>query len=457
VTLVNDRTLLRNGIVIPMDGTRRVHDPGSVLIQGDTIVAVGPVEQLDAHPLAAGAAVVDATGHAVIPGLHNAHMHSGLLRGTAESMAVMDWLASYVDPAHKVLTPEIARAASRLAYTESVRFGTTSVMDMWRFLDGSAQAADEVGLRATLVPYVADLPGFDYFETIDSTLELLRSHREASDGRVRSWVGLEHIFYCSPEAFRAAAALADEYDTGLHTHANESRWEVEESLRQFDRRPVEQFHDYGILGERSVLAHCCWLDDHEIDLIASSGTSVVHCPTSNMKLSSGVARVADLRRAGVAVGLGSDGEKENNNLDLFEEMKFASLLEKVSTLDPTTGDPWDVLAMATREGARALGLDTITGSLEAGRRADVVTVDLRRPHFVPVMHGEHFNVVAHLVFTASGHDVDQVWVDGRLLVDAGEVLNVDVDEVMATAQAAAEELFERRSHVVAAPSLVLAP
>jgi 5-methylthioadenosine/S-adenosylhomocysteine deaminase len=457
VTLVNDRTLLRNGIVIPMDGTRRVHDPGSVLIQGDTIVAVGPVEQLDAHPLAAGAAVVDATGHAVIPGLHNAHMHSGLLRGTAESMAVMDWLASYVDPAHKVLTPEIARAASRLAYTESVRFGTTSVMDMWRFLDGSAQAADEVGLRATLVPYVADLPGFDYFETIDSTLELLRSHREASDGRVRSWVGLEHIFYCSPEAFRAAAALADEYDTGLHTHANESRWEVEESLRQFDRRPVEQFHDYGILGERSVLAHCCWLDDHEIDLIASSGTSVVHCPTSNMKLSSGVARVAELRRAGVAVGLGSDGEKENNNLDLFEEMKFASLLEKVSTLDPTTGDPWDVLAMATREGARALGLDTITGSLEAGRRADVVTVDLRRPHFVPVMHGEHFNVVAHLVFTASGHDVDQVWVDGRLLVDAGEVLNVDVDEVMATAQAAAEELFERRSHVVAAPSLVLAP
>jgi len=457
VTDVSDRTLLRNGTVIPMDGTRGVHDPGSVLIQGDTIVAVGPVEQVDAHPLAEGAAVVDATGHAVIPGLHNAHMHSGLLRGTAESMAVMDWLASYVDPAHKVLTPEIARAASMLAYTESVRFGTTSVMDMWRFLDGSAEAADQIGLRATLVPYVADLPGFDYFESLDSTLDLLRSHRDASEGRVRSWVGLEHIFYCSPEAFRAAAALAEEYETGLHTHANESLWEVEESVRQFDRRPVEQFHSYGILGQRSVLAHCCWLDDHEIDLIASSGTSVVHCPASNMKLSSGVARVADLRRAGVAVGLGSDGEKENNNLDLFEEMKFASLLEKVSTLDPTTGDPWDVLAMATREGARALGLDAVTGSLEVGRRADVVTVDLRRPHFVPVMHGEHFNVVAHLVFTASGHDVDQVWVDGRLLVDGGEVLTVDVDEVMAAAQAAAEELFERRSHVVAAPSLVLAP
>jgi len=454
---VSSCTLIRNGTVLPLDGTRAVFDPGSVLIEGDAIVAVGPVEQVDSHPLAAGAQVVDATGHAVLPGLHNAHMHSGLLRGTAESMAVMDWLASYVDPAHRVLTPEIARAASMLAYTESVRFGTTSVMDMWRFLDGSADAADRVGIRATLVPYVADLPEFDYFETLDSTRDLLRSHRTASAGRVRSWVGLEHIFYCSPEAFRDAATMAAEYDTGLHTHANESLWEVEESVRRFGRRPVEQFHDYGILGPQSVLAHCCWLDDHEIDLIASSGTSVVHCPASNMKLSSGVARVADLRAAGVAVGLGSDGEKENNNLDLFEEMKLASLLEKVSTMDPTTGDPWDVLAMATLEGARALGLDAVTGSLEVGKRADVVTVDLRKPHFVPVMHGEHFNVAAHLVFTASGHDVDQVWVDGRLLVDGGEVLTVDVASVMAEAQAAAEELFERRSHVVAAPSLALEP
>ncbi len=454
---MSDRTLLRNGIVIPVDGTRAVHDPGSVLIEGDTILAVGSVDEVDADPRAPGATVRDLTGRAIIPGLHNAHMHSGLLRGTAESMAVMDWLASYVDPAHKVLTPEIAAAASRLAYTESLRFGTTSVMDMWRFLEGSAAAADQIGIRATLVPYVADEDGFDYFESLDSTLDLLRSHRTASEGRVRSWVGLEHIFYCSPEAFRAAAALAEEYDTGLHTHANESRWEVEESLRRFGRRPVEQFDGYGILGDRSVLAHCCWLDDHELDLIAGSGTSVVHCPASNMKLSSGVARVADLRAAGVAVGLGTDGEKENNNLDLFEEMKFASLLAKVSTLDPTTGDPWDVLEMATRDGARALGLGALTGSLEVGRRADVVVVDLRRPHFVPVLHGEHFNVVAHLVFTASGHDVDEVWVDGRLLVEGGRVLTVDVDEVMATAQAAAEELFERRRHVIAAPSLVLAP
>jgi 5-methylthioadenosine/S-adenosylhomocysteine deaminase len=176
------------------------------------------------------------------------------------------------------------------------------------------------------VPYVADLPGYDYFETLDSNLALLKSHREAADGRVRTWLGLEHLFYCSPEAFRRAAELAEEYDTGIHTHSSESIWEVQESLKRFGRRPIEEFYNRGILGERTVVAHCVWLDDREIELLAQTGTSVAHCPCSNMKLASGPARVVDFRAAGIAVGLGSDGEKENNNLDLLEEMKFASLL-----------------------------------------------------------------------------------------------------------------------------------
>jgi 5-methylthioadenosine/S-adenosylhomocysteine deaminase len=169
-----------------------------------------------------------------------------------------------------------------------------------------------------------------------------------------------------------------------------------------------------------------------------------------MKLASGPARIGHMRGAGVTVGLGSDGEKENNSLDLIEEMKFASLLEKVSTLDPTAGDPWDVLAMATIEGARALGLADVTGSLEVGKRADVVTVDLRGLHTTPVLHGRDLNVLAHLVFSASGRDVRDVWVDGRRLVACGEPLTFDVSSVRAEAQAAAEELFDRRAHVLAA-------
>jgi 5-methylthioadenosine/S-adenosylhomocysteine deaminase len=312
-------------------------------------------------------------------------------------------------------------------------------------MEGSVQAAEAVGIRATLAPYVADAEGYDYFESIESNRRLLEEHRTSAEGRVRAWVGLEHLFYCTPDAFRAARELAEEFDTGIHTHSSETIWEVQESLRRHGRRPIEEFFNRGILGPRTVVAHCVWLDDREIALLAQTGTSVSHCPCSNMKLSSGPARVADMRGAGILVGLGSDGEKENNNLDLIEEMKFASLLQKVSTLDPTAGDPWDILTMATIEGARLLGLADITGSLESGKRADIVTVDLRGLHTTPLLHGPDFNAAAHLVFSASGHDVRDVWVDGRRLVAQGEVQSVDIEEVGVHAQAAAEELFERRS------------
>ena len=442
-------TLVRNGIVFPMvPNVADVLDPGSVLIDDDRIVAVGPVEELDADPRAVGAEIVDATDHAVLPGLHNCHLHSGLLRGTAESMSLWDWLKAYVDPAHKALTPEIARAASMQCYAEGLLAGTTSVMDMWRFMEGSADVAAELGLRATLVPYVADEAGFDYFESIASNRRLLESHAVAANGRVRTWVGLEHLMYCTRECFAQAVELMDEFGTGLHTHSSESIWEVEESLKRWGRRPIEVFYDRGILGPRTVVAHCVWLSDREIELLAQTGTAVAHCPTSNMKLASGAARVGDLRRAGVRVGIGSDGEKENNNLDVIEEMKVASLLQKVTTLDPTTGDPWDVLALATSEGAAALGLAETTGTLQPGKRADVITVSMRGLHTTPIMHGELFNVAAHLVFSASGRDVRDVWVDGRPLVRDGRPLTLDVDRVRTEAQAAAEELFARRAKVL---------
>ena len=439
------RQLISGGTVLPLTGSRVVHHPGAVLVEGRSIVAVGEEQTVRSDPRAEGAEEVDATGTIVIPGLHNCHLHSGLLRGTAESLSLWDWLRTYVDPAHRALTPEIAEAASRLCYAESVLAGTTSVMDMWRFMEGSASAAGDIGIRATLVPYVADEVGYDFFESIESNRRLLDQVGTGHDGRVRSWVGLEHLLYCTEGCFSQARELAEEFDCGIHTHSSESVWEVQESLKRWGRRPLEVMFDRGILGERTVVAHCVWLDDREMELLARTGTAVAHCPCSNMKLASGPARIGALRTAGVTVGLGSDGEKENNNLDLIEEMKFASLLQKVSTLDPAAGDPWDVLAMATCDGARALGLDGITGTLEPGKRADLVCVDLSRLHTTPVLHGGDFNGAAHLVFSATGADVRDVWVDGRRLVAAGRATTFDPASVRADAQAAAEELFARRA------------
>lgn len=434
--------LIRNGIVLPMEGQKHYHDPGSVLVIDGKIAAVASPEEVDRHPAVGRVPELDASGHAVMPGMHNCHLHSGLLRGTAESLALWEWLENYVDPAHRALTPEIAEAASWMAYTEGLRGGTTSVLDMWRFMEGSARAAEAIGIRATLAPYTADL--YDYFETLETNRRLLETHLTAAEGRVRSWVGLEHVFYCSADMFRGAAALAEEFSTGLHTHSSESIWEVQECLKQFGRRPIEEFYQRGILGPDTVIAHGVWLDDREVQLLVQTGTSVTHCPCSNMKISSGAARVGFYRSQGMTVALGTDGEKENNNLDMLEEMKFASLLEKVSTLDPTTGDHWDILDMATRSGAKALGLEEITGTLEEGKDADVVMVDLRGLHFTPLLGGEDFNAPAHLVYTASAHDVSDVWVKGRHLVAGGEILSVDVKAVAERAQAAAEELFARR-------------
>jgi 5-methylthioadenosine/S-adenosylhomocysteine deaminase len=430
-----------------MTPTRRtVLHPGSVLMAGREIVAVGTVEAVDAHPLAAGATVLDCGGRAVLPGLHNCHLHSGLLRGTAEGLTLFDWLETYVDPAHKVLTPQIAEAASRLCYAEALLSGTTSVMDMWRFLHGSARVATELGLRATLVPYMADAGDYDYFETLETTEALLVDHRSSAGGRVRSWVGIEHLLYCTPDAFGQATRLAEKYDVGIHTHSSETQWEVAESIRRFGHRPLHEIDRRGVLeARRCVVAHCVWLDDTEIELLARTGTRVAHCPCSNMKLASGAAPVPRLWEAGVTVGLGSDGEKENNNLDLLEEMKFASLVQKLVALDPAAGDPYDVLAMATVDGARCLGLDDVTGALRPGLRADVVTVDLRTLHTTPVLTGPFENTAAHLVFSSQGADVDSVWVDGRLLVSGGQLLTGDIGVIRADGQAAAEELFARRA------------
>ena len=359
-----------------------------MLIDGDAIVAVGPVDELDADPRAAGAEVVDATGHAVLPGLHNCHLHSGLLRGTAESMSLWDWLKAYVDPAHKALTPEIAATASLHCYAESLLAGTTSVMDMWRFMEGSADVAAGARHPRHARALRRRRGGFDYFESIESNRRLLESHRTAADGRVRTWVGLEHLFYCTKECFAQAVALMEEFDTGIHTHSSESIWEVQESLKRCGRRPIEVFYDRGILGPRTVVAHCVWLDDREIELLAQTGTSVAHCPSLEHEARVGPgahrrpARAGRGRRARQRRREGEQQPRPRRG----DEVRVAAA--EGHDARPDHGRPVGHPRPWRRSTApRALGLDDVTGSLEPGKRADIVTVALDGLHTTPVLHG----------------------------------------------------------------------
>jgi len=431
--------------VLPMTPDDRVIVDGAVLID-----AAGRIADVDAvalvearHP---GVRVRRLRDRLLMPGLVNAHAHSGLLRGTAEGLPVWEWLQRYIDPMHRVLDAHEAEVASRLCYAESLLAGTTTIVDMWRFMDGSARAADDLGIRAVLVPYVAEHPDHDYFETYDANERLIRAWHGAAGGRINVWVGLEHLFYAVPSAWQRAAAMSRAYGVGLHTHSNESRFDVEESLRRYGVRPVHALERAGLLdAHRVLLAHCCWLDASEIALLAERGIGVAHNPISNMKLASGAAPVEALLAAGVAVGLGSDGEKENNNLDLFEEMKTASLLAKFSRLDAAALDAWTVCRMATTTGARALGLDAEIGRLAPGMAADLIAVRTDTPRMTPLLTGPYLNLHHNLVHAVQGGDVDLTMVAGRILVDGGTLLSADLRGLIAEANSVVPGLFARRA------------
>ena len=436
--------LLHADHVLTMDPENRVITDGAVVISQDRIAAIGPAAELRTrYP---GVPVRRLPDRLLMPGLVNAHLHSGLLRGTAEGLPVWDWLRMFIDPMHRVLRPEDAEAASFLCYAEAVLSGTTTVVDMWRYMEGSARAARQIGNRTVMVPYVGEHPDYDYFDHLDDTERLLEDWHGKADGRVEVWVGLEHAFYATEPAHARAIALAQKFGTGFHTHSNEAEVELREMQRRYGCRSIPALEKLGLLdAPRTLLAHCVWLDDEEIELMARRGIAVAHNPTSNMKLASGAAPVAKLRRAGVAVGIGTDGEKENNNLDMFEEMKFTSLLAKFASLDAAAMPAWDVLRMATIEGARAIGKDAEIGSLEVGKKADLIAVRTDTPRLTPLFGGIDGNLHHNLVHAVRGSDVDLTMIDGRIVVEGGELKTADMGDLIRRVNAVAPGLFFRRA------------
>ena len=422
---------------------------GAVLIDADgRIQAVGEANAiLAANP---GIGVKQLANRLLMPGLINTHAHSGLLRGTAEGLPVWEWLQQFIDPMHRVVNAKEAEIASYLCYAEALLSGTTTIVDMWRHMHGSAKAAEQLGIRAVLVPYVAEHPDHDYFETLNTNEALIKQWHGGANGRIQVWVGHEHMFYSTPEAMKRAIDICRHYQVGFHTHSNESKFDVEETQRRYGKRPIEALEDFGLLdAPRVLLAHCVWLSDHEIELLASHHVGVAHNPISNMKLASGAARVEDMLASGVAVGLGTDGEKENNNLDMFEEMKVSSLLAKLSKLDASALDAWTVCRMATVTGARAIGLDAEVGSIEVGKQADLIAVRTDTPRMTPLLTGSDGNLHHNLVHAVQGGDVDMTMVAGKIVVDGGKLLTADLQELIADANAAVPDLFRRRAEWLA--------
>ncbi|MCA0044948.1 amidohydrolase family protein [Celeribacter litoreus] len=430
--------------IVTMNAGRETLTDGAILVKGDAIAAIGPkAEIVAANP---DVKVKDFGRAVLMPGLINAHAHSGFLRGTAEHLPVWDWLTQHINPMHRVLLPEEAEAASYLAYAESLLGGTTTIVDMWRHMDGSARAAEVLGNRLIAVPYVGEHPDYDYFDTLDMNEGMIDRWNGKAQGRVNVWVGLEHLFYADEKGQQRAIDMSKQYGVPFHTHCSEAEIELAEFQTRYGKKPMEVFRDLGFFETPlAMFAHAVWFSPEEVEMVAEYNVSVAHNPVSNMKLASGIAPIKEMLAAGVPVGIGTDGEKENNNFDMFEEMKTASLKGKLRELDAAAMDSWSVLEMATCLGAKAVGLDEVTGSLEVGKKADIIAVDGKSPRMTPFFpDGRWFNLQHNLVHAVRGSDVRMTMVNGEICVDEGKLVSGDMAEIIDRITRLAPGHFARR-------------
>jgi 5-methylthioadenosine/S-adenosylhomocysteine deaminase len=431
--------LVTNGCVLTMDGGRRTIARGAVGVAGNRIVAVGDTGEFEG---ARAARVIDAHGGIVMPGLVNTHTHAAMtcFRGLADDLPLMTWLNDYIFPAEATLDAETVYAGARLACAEMLLSGTTTFCDMYLFEDAVARAARETGMRAVVGEVLFDFPS-PHYGALESgfafTERMLEAHRD--DPRVTVAVEPHSPYLCAPELLTRAGALAARYGAPLVLHLAETDGETATIRERYGRTPVGHLHALGVLAPNVLACHCVRLDAADIALLKAHDVKVSHNPESNMKLASGIAPVPALLAAGVCVGLGTDGAASNNNLDLFLEMDTAAKLHKADRLDPTVLDAETVLRMATVDGARALGLGDRTGSLEPGKRADLIVVNTRRPHLVPMHHP-----ASQLVYAARGSDVETVVIDGRVVVQDGRILTFDVEAAMDAVHRIARRIGDRR-------------
>ena len=416
--------LLKGGTILTMDKQASLIPRGHLAVRGDRIAALGDG---DGEGIQAKK-VIDARGGLILPGLINAHTHAAmtLFRGLADDLPLMEWLTNYIFPVESRMDGDFVKTGSLLACAEMILSGTTTFCDMYLFEEEVARAADRAGMRCVVGEVLYDFPSPNY-GAVEAGLKYTEALIRKWQGNPRVSIAVEpHSLYtCSPSLLQAANDLALRYGVPLVIHVAETRSEVEEVKKRYGRKPFEHLAALNVLGPHVIADHCVHLDDTEIQRIVDHGVKPVHNPESNMKLASGVSPVFKLLARGAKVGLGTDGCASNNNLDLFAEMDMAAKLNKVEAMDPTVLDAATVLKMATSMGAEVLGLADEVGSLEPGKKADIIVVDTRKPHLTPM-----YNPYSHLVYAAQGSDVSHTIINGTLVMEDRKLLSLDLHEVM---------------------------
>jgi 5-methylthioadenosine/S-adenosylhomocysteine deaminase len=443
--------VLTNAHVVTMDDHYTVYPSGSIAIGGGTIHAVGRL-----GPEYDAVETIDCRGRIVMPGLVNAHTHAPMtmLRGLADDLRLDVWLLGYMMPVERAFVrPDFVALGTKLACAEMIRSGTTCFADMYYFEESVAEAAAAAGMRAVCGQTVLKFPTPDATSFEDSLARARDFIVRWKDHQLIVPAIAPHAPYtCTVEILRSSAELACELDVPLLTHLAETALEVEQSRREHGMPVVPWVMKQGLFGARVVAAHCVHVDEGEIRALKNSRVGVAHNPTSNLKLGSGVAPVAKMLSLGVTVGIGTDGAASNNDLDMFEEVRLAALLAKGVNNDPTALPAREALAMATRIGARAVHLGEMTGSLEAGKRADLIVVDLEQVHNVPGFARDHNAVYSQLVYAAKSTDVVDVMCDGRWLMRDRRLLTLDEDTLRADSRDAARRidafLVEREQSVL---------
>jgi cytosine/adenosine deaminase-related metal-dependent hydrolase len=449
---------VRGGWIITMDNERRIIRSGGVAIEDGVIIDVGKQDQLDKDYKFYADILINAERDIVLPGLINTHVHlaQGLLRSCADYLSLIEWLKDRVWPLQGNYTKQEALASAKLVVLEMIKTGTTTFLEtglVGRYgPDEIIEMIYSTGMRAAIARHIMDLRGYATRENIlheglvetreyslNDTVRLIKKYHGWGN-KIWIWFGPRTPGAVSTELYREIVAKARELNTGITMHLSEVRDDVEYTIKNFGKRPIEFAHWLGLTGRNVILVHVVWVEDFEIKILAETQTNVSHNPSSNMKLASGAARISDMLKYGVNVTLGTDGGPSNNSYDLMREMKHAALLQPLRTLKPDAIRAEDILEMATIRGAKALMIDHLVGSIERGKRADLIIIDYWQPHLHPLN-----NPISHLVYAASGYDVKHSIIDGKIVMFNRRILTVNEEEVITEAEKAAWRLYERAS------------